>query len=122
MSKVSDLSLDIKELLDLDIDPRRVAVILEVPVSFVYEVMEADLDEDKEIYYGAWQTGKTCYTVDTLANNGAEMEYTLITKTGKVMQFYVKAVAELYLSLNGGVLVTNDILVTKETQCKSPSL
>lgn len=38
------------------------------------------------------------------------MQYTLITKTGKVMQFYVKSVAELYLSLNGGVLVTNDIL------------
>ena len=62
----------------------------------------------------SWQTGKTCYNNDTLANNGAEMEYTLITKTGKVMQFYVKAVAELYLSLNGGVLVTNEILATKE--------
>ena len=38
------------------------------------------------------------------------MQYTLITKSGKVMQFYVKAVAELYLSLNGGVIVTNDVL------------
>lgn len=37
------------------------------------------------------------------------MQYTLITKTGKVMQFYVKAVAELYLSLNGGVIVTNEV-------------
>ena len=41
------------------------------------------------------------------------MQYTLITKTGKIMQFYVKAVAELYLSLNGGVIVTKAIL--KET-------
>jgi hypothetical protein len=49
------------------------------------------------------------------------MEYTLITKQGNIMQFYVRAVAELYLSLNGGVLVTNDILVTKETQCNSQS-
>ena len=38
------------------------------------------------------------------------MQYTLITKTGKIMQFYVKAVAELYLSLNGGVIVTKEIL------------
>lgn len=38
------------------------------------------------------------------------MEYTLITKTGRVMQFYIKSVAELYLSLNGGVIVTKDIL------------
>lgn len=38
------------------------------------------------------------------------MRYTLITKTGKVMQFYVKGVAELYLSINGGVLFTDDVL------------
>lgn len=38
------------------------------------------------------------------------MQYTLITKTGRVMQFYVKGVAELYLSLNGGVIVTNEVL------------
>lgn len=46
------------------------------------------------------------------------MQYTLITKTGTVMQFYVKGVAELYQSLNGGVIVTADILVdtTAETQ------
>ena len=44
------------------------------------------------------------------------MPYTLITKTGKVMQFYVKGVAELYQSLNGGVLITNAILVDTETE------
>lgn len=38
------------------------------------------------------------------------MPYTLITRTGRVMQFYVKSVAELYLSINGGVLMTNDVL------------
>ena len=44
------------------------------------------------------------------------MQYTLITKTGKVMQFYVKGVAELYQSLNGGVLFTADILVDVPAQ------
>jgi len=39
------------------------------------------------------------------------MQYTLITRQGKVMQFYVKAVAELYQSLNGGVVITQQILV-----------
>jgi hypothetical protein len=32
------------------------------------------------------------------------MKYVLIAKNGKVMTFYVKAVAELYQVLNGGVL------------------
>ena len=41
------------------------------------------------------------------------MQYTLITKQGKVMQFYVKSVAELYQSLNGGVVITADILTTQ---------
>ena len=39
------------------------------------------------------------------------MEYTLITKTGKVMTFYVKSVADLYQTLNGGVVITQQILV-----------
>lgn len=39
------------------------------------------------------------------------MQYTLITKTGKIMQFYVKGVAELYQQLNGGVVITQQILV-----------
>ena len=33
------------------------------------------------------------------------MKYVLITKTGRVMCFYVKSVAELYLTINGGVIV-----------------
>jgi hypothetical protein len=44
------------------------------------------------------------------------MEYTLITKQGKIMQFYVKAVAELYQSLNGGVVITQQILVDVDTE------
>lgn len=41
------------------------------------------------------------------------MQYTLITSNGKVMQFYIQAMAEMYQNLYGGVIVTNDIL-TKE--------
>ena len=46
------------------------------------------------------------------------MQYTLITKQGKIMQFYVKSVADLYQSINGGVVITQQILVdnTAETQ------
>ena len=46
------------------------------------------------------------------------MQYTLITKSGKVMQFYQKSVAELYQTINGGVVFTQQILVdtTAETQ------
>jgi hypothetical protein len=39
------------------------------------------------------------------------MQYTLITKQGRVMTFYVKAVADLYQSINGGVVITQQILV-----------
>jgi hypothetical protein len=38
------------------------------------------------------------------------MKYTLITKNGKVMQFYVKQVAELYQQIHGGALLTDKIL------------
>ena len=38
------------------------------------------------------------------------MQFTLITSKGQVMQFFIKAVADLYCNLYGGVVVTNDIL------------
>ena len=44
------------------------------------------------------------------------MEYTLITSKGRIMQFYVKSVAELYQSLNGGVVITQQILVDTTAQ------
>lgn len=44
------------------------------------------------------------------------MQYTLITSKGKIMQFYVKSVAELYQSINGGVVFTQQILVDQKTQ------
>jgi hypothetical protein len=42
------------------------------------------------------------------------MQYTLITKSGKVMQFHIKAVAELYQTLNGGVVITPQVLKIQE--------
>lgn len=41
------------------------------------------------------------------------MKYILITKNGTVMQFYIKAVAELYQTINGGTIVGT--LPTEET-------
>jgi hypothetical protein len=44
------------------------------------------------------------------------MQYTLITKTGRVYTFYVLAVAQTYQQAYGGNIVTNDILVDKVAQ------
>lgn len=41
------------------------------------------------------------------------MKYTLITKTGKIMQFYVKAVADMYQTINGGVVFSEEIMLDK---------
>ena len=41
------------------------------------------------------------------------MKYTLITSKGRVMTFYVKAVADLYRNLEGGVVVTEEVLETQ---------
>ena len=37
------------------------------------------------------------------------MKFTVITKTGKVMTFFIKAVAETFVSAYGGVLITPEI-------------
>lgn len=39
------------------------------------------------------------------------MQYTLITKRGKVLTFFVKAVADTYQQAYGGVVITQQILV-----------
>ena len=36
------------------------------------------------------------------------MQYTLIMKNGRRMQFYIRSVAEMYQSINGGILLDND--------------
>jgi hypothetical protein len=44
------------------------------------------------------------------------MQYTLITSKGNIMQFYVKSVADLYQTLNGGVVITHQILVDETVE------
>lgn len=44
------------------------------------------------------------------------MQYTLITSKGNIMQFYVKSVADLYQSLKGGVVITQQILVDETVE------
>ncbi len=44
------------------------------------------------------------------------MQYTLITKSGKVYTFYVQALAETYQKAYGGTLIQADILVDKVAQ------
>jgi len=39
------------------------------------------------------------------------MQYTVITKQGKVYTFYIRAVAEMYQQTYGGQLITADVLV-----------
>jgi len=48
------------------------------------------------------------------------MKYTLITRSGKVYTFFLRAVAETYQQAYGGTLVTGNIL-SKETQNETVS-
>ena len=41
------------------------------------------------------------------------MRYTVITATGRVLTFFIRAVAETYVQAYGGQLITAQILVDK---------
>lgn len=41
------------------------------------------------------------------------MMYTLITSKGGIMQFYIEAVATMYQTIYGGVVITQQILDTQ---------
>lgn len=43
------------------------------------------------------------------------MKYTLITRNGKVLTFFIRAVAEQFQQAYGGVMFTNQVLETFET-------
>lgn len=65
----------------------------------------------------------SCYPYNTyIDSNKDTMQYTLITKTGKIMQFYVKSVAELYKEINGGVVFTQQVLNSQENMQKTVDL
>lgn len=42
------------------------------------------------------------------------MQYTLVTKTGKIYTFFLKAVAETYQQAYGGVVFSQQVLDTME--------
>lgn len=44
------------------------------------------------------------------------MKYTVITSNGKIQQFHIESVANLYRQLNGGVVFTQHILVDTTSQ------
>ncbi len=44
------------------------------------------------------------------------MKYTVITGQGKIKQFHIQSVAEMYASLNRGVVFTQQILVDNDAQ------
>jgi hypothetical protein len=47
MSKMADLSLEIENLLDEGYSPRSISVRLQVPLHFVYDVLEALSQQDQ---------------------------------------------------------------------------
>ena len=48
MSAMSNLSLDIEAMLEQDYSPATIALILEIPVSWVYEVIDEIVDNISE--------------------------------------------------------------------------
>jgi hypothetical protein len=42
------------------------------------------------------------------------MQFTLINRQGRIRQFYVRAVAELYQQIEGGTLCDNSVVQTTE--------
>jgi hypothetical protein len=50
MSAMSELSIDIHNMLTEGFSPNTVARILEIPVSWVYETMSQECDTDDELY------------------------------------------------------------------------
>lgn len=43
------------------------------------------------------------------------MKYTLLMPNGKIMLFYIESVANLYQRLNGGVVITQQVLEGLDT-------
>ena len=71
-----------------------------------HKIAQKTVDDRPKKRYNNTQTAKR-----------VKMQYTLITKTGKVMQFYIKAVADMYQQGLGGVVITQQLLETQENGC-----
>ena len=50
MSKMADLDMEIRNLLDEGISPPRIAKMLDVPLTMVYDVLEQYPDPDESFY------------------------------------------------------------------------
>jgi len=50
MSAMSELSIDIHNMLTNGFSPNTIARILEIPVNWVYETMTQECDVDNELY------------------------------------------------------------------------
>jgi hypothetical protein len=50
------------------------------------------------------------------------MQYTLITKNGKIMQFYIKELAETYQLSEGGVVIVQQAVEIQEKEQKPVDL
>jgi hypothetical protein len=44
------------------------------------------------------------------------MKFTLITSNGKVLTFFIRAVAETYQQAYGGIIVTDQVLVDNKSK------
>ena len=44
------------------------------------------------------------------------MKFTLIAGNGKVLTFFIRAVAETYQNAFGGIIVTNEVLVDNKSK------
>ena len=49
MSKIADLYLDIEEMLEKGTHPATISAVLDVPVVFVYDVIETLEDQSEEL-------------------------------------------------------------------------
>jgi hypothetical protein len=58
---------------------------------------------------------RKCYNSGIVSKKELGMKYTLITKNGKVMAFFLRSVAEQFQQAYGGVVVTQQILVDEKS-------
>jgi hypothetical protein len=60
------------------------------------------------------QKSSFCYN-SHIESKKEHMKYTLITRNGKVLTFFLKTVAEQFQTAYGGVVITQQVLETQET-------
>lgn len=51
MSKMADLDIEIREMLERDTNPVVIAKMLDIPITWVYDTLERMDDPDEELYH-----------------------------------------------------------------------